>query len=144
MEDAPETRPGGRGRRSARGKGRQVIVEGLVRTRRSNFGGDPSTTGAKRPPNSREGARCDAAFQKEGGHPVDLCVPDSTRRSGVYNQLVVFNDVHVVFSDVRVVFSDVRVVFDDYQVSIQHTSTVLLADRLRRSGLGGFLLVSDC
>ena len=62
--------PGGRGRRSARGKGRQVIVAGLVRTRRSNFGGDPSTTGAKRPPNSRDGARCDAAFQNEGGHPV--------------------------------------------------------------------------
>jgi len=41
-----------------------------VRTRRSNFGDDPSTSGAKRPPNSRDGARCDAAFQKEGGHPV--------------------------------------------------------------------------
>jgi len=56
-EDAPETRPGGRIRRFARGEGRQVIVAGLVRTRRSNFGGDPSTTGPKRPPNSRDGAR---------------------------------------------------------------------------------------
>jgi len=62
--------PGGRGRRSARSKGRQVIAVGLWRTRRSNFGGDPSTTGAKRLPNSRDGARWDAAFQKESGHPV--------------------------------------------------------------------------
>jgi len=62
--------PGGRSRRSARGKGRQVIVAGLVQTRRSSFGGNPSTTGAKRPPNSRDGARCDATFQNEGGHPV--------------------------------------------------------------------------
>ena len=60
-EDAPETRPGGRIRRSARGKGRQVIVAGIVRTRRSNFGGDSSITGPKRPPNSRDSARCDAA-----------------------------------------------------------------------------------
>ena len=53
----PTFGPGGRGRRSARGKGRQVVVAGLLRTRRSNFGGDPSTNGAKRPPNSRDGAR---------------------------------------------------------------------------------------
>jgi len=41
-----------------------VIVAGLLRTRRMNFGGDPSTTGVRRPPNSRDGARRDAAFQK--------------------------------------------------------------------------------
>ena len=64
-EHLPFFGPGGRGRRFARGKGRQVVVAGLLRTRRSNFGGDPSTTGPKRPPNSRDGARCDAAFQKE-------------------------------------------------------------------------------
>jgi len=44
-------------------------VAGLLRTRRSNFGGDPSTTGDKRPPNSRDGARCDAAFQKSSLSP---------------------------------------------------------------------------
>ena len=64
-EHLPFFGPGGRGRRFARGKGRQVIVAGLLRTRRSNIGGDPSTTGLKRQPNSRDGARCDAAFQKE-------------------------------------------------------------------------------
>ena len=69
-EHLPFIGPGGRGRRSARSKGRQVIAVGLWRTRRSNFGGDPSTTGAKRLPNSRDGARWDAAFQKESGHPV--------------------------------------------------------------------------
>jgi len=64
-EDAPETRPGGRGRRSTRETGRHAIVAGLLRNRRDNFGGDPLTTGAKRPPRSRDGARCDATFQKE-------------------------------------------------------------------------------
>jgi len=34
------------------------------RVRRANPGGDSSTMGAKRPPNSGDGARCDAAFQK--------------------------------------------------------------------------------
>jgi hypothetical protein len=37
-----------------------VIVAGMLRTRRTN----PSTMGAKRTPNSREGARCNAAFHK--------------------------------------------------------------------------------
>jgi len=54
---ADEMGPGGRGRRSARGNGRQVIVAGLLRTRPDDFGEDPLTTGAKRPPNSRDGAR---------------------------------------------------------------------------------------
>jgi len=57
-------RPGGRGRRSTRENGRQVIVAGVLQTRRANLGGDPSTMSAKRPPNSRDGARCDAAFQQ--------------------------------------------------------------------------------
>jgi len=69
-EHLPCFGPGGRGRRSTRGKGQQFIVTGLLRTRFSNFCGDPSTTGAKRRPNSRDGARCDAAFQKDGDHPV--------------------------------------------------------------------------
>ena len=44
--------------------GRQVIVAGVLRTRRANPGGDLSAMGAKRAPNTRDGARCDAAFQK--------------------------------------------------------------------------------
>jgi len=67
--DAPETRPGGRGRRSTRENGRQVIVAGVLRTGRANPGGDLSTMGAKRPPNSRDGARCDAAAQKSSLSP---------------------------------------------------------------------------
>ena len=62
--DAPETRPGARGRRSTRGNGRQVFVAGLLRSRRDNPGGDPSTLGAKRPPPSRDGARWGAAFRR--------------------------------------------------------------------------------
>ena len=54
---ADEMGSGGRGRRSARKTGRQVIVAGLLRTRPDNSGEDPMTTGAKRPPNSRDGAR---------------------------------------------------------------------------------------
>ena len=83
-----------------------MIVAGLLRTRRMNFGRDPSTTGVRRPPNSR-----DALSEKK----VDtLCVPNSTRRSGV-KQWVVFKEIHVVFRDVRrVVFSDVRVVFGEF------------------------------
>ena len=61
-----------------------MIVAGVLRTPRDNSGGDPLTTGAKHPQNSRDGARCDAAFQKNGSRKVvALCVPNSTRRSGV-------------------------------------------------------------
>ena len=45
------------------GKGRRVIVACVLRIHRDNPGGDPSTMRAKRPPNSRDGARCDTAFQ---------------------------------------------------------------------------------
>jgi len=69
-EHLPLFGPGG----SARGKARQVIVAGLLRTRRSNSGGDPSTTGDK---NARECSRwCTVRrrfskkCQQEGGHPV--------------------------------------------------------------------------
>ena len=55
-EHLPLFGPGG----SARGKARQVIVAGLLRTRRDTSSGDPWTTGAKHPPNSRDGARCGA------------------------------------------------------------------------------------
>jgi len=52
---------------------------------------------------------------------VTLCVPKSTRRSGV-NQWVVFNDVHVVFDDVRVVFyNDVRWYLVSSTILIPHT-----------------------
>ena len=44
---------------------------------------------------------------------VTLCVPNSTRRSGV-KQWVVFSVVHVAFSVVRVVFSVVQVVFGEF------------------------------
>jgi len=54
---------GGRYRRSAQGKERRVIVAGVLRTHRDNPRGDPSNMRAKPPPNSRDGARCDAAFQ---------------------------------------------------------------------------------
>jgi len=47
-----------------------VIVAGVLRTRRDNSGGDPSTTRAKRPPNSRNDARCDTAFQKHVSRKV--------------------------------------------------------------------------
>ena len=46
-----------------------MIVAGLLRARRSNFDGDPSTAGAKRSPISRDCARCDAAFQKSSLSP---------------------------------------------------------------------------
>ncbi len=49
-----------RGRRAGRRDGRRVVVAGLLRTRRDTSSGDPWTTGAKHPPNSRDGARCGA------------------------------------------------------------------------------------
>jgi len=52
---------------TARVEGRPVIEAGRLRTRRMNFGGDPSTTGVRRPPNSRDGR--DAAFQKRRWSP---------------------------------------------------------------------------
>ena len=61
-----------------------MIVAGVLRTRRDNYGGDPSTMRAKRPPNSRDGARCDGSFKNDVSRKeVSLCVPNSTRRSGV-------------------------------------------------------------
>ena len=48
------SRPAKRCRRSARQKARQVVVAGVLRTRRDNPGGDLSTMRAKRPPNSRD------------------------------------------------------------------------------------------
>jgi len=56
----PTFGPDGRGRRSARGNGRQVIVAGLLRARRDTSSGDPWTTGARHPSRSRDGARCGA------------------------------------------------------------------------------------
>jgi len=82
-------------------------------------GGDPSSKRAKRPPNSRDGARCDTAFQKLVSRKVvTLCVPNSTRRSRV-KQWWYF----MMFG--RVVFHDVRVVFHDYQILIPHTPFTL-------------------
>ena len=42
-----------------------MIVAGVLRTRWNNYGGDPSTMRAKRPPNARDGARCDTAVQSD-------------------------------------------------------------------------------
>jgi hypothetical protein len=63
---------------------------------------------------------------------VTLCVPDSTRRSGV-KQSVLFSVVHVVFSVVRVVFSVVQVVFGKfhdtysaYPLSLVYSEVIVL------------------
>ena len=80
-----------------------MIVAGVLRTHRADPGADPSTNGARCPPNSREGARCDGAFrQLVSREVVTLCVYLTVISA------VVFDDFHVVFDDVRVVFDDVR------------------------------------
>jgi hypothetical protein len=64
--------------------GRQVVVAGVLRSRWVNAGGHPAPMRAKRPPNARDGARCDGAFQKhDSRNQVSLRVPNSTRRSRV-------------------------------------------------------------
>jgi hypothetical protein len=67
------------GRRTAGG-----CRTGVLRTCRDNSGVDSSTNRAKRPLNSRDGSRCDAAFQRNVSRKeVTLCAPNSTRRSRV-------------------------------------------------------------
>ena len=85
-----------------------MIVAGLLPTRRDNYGGDPLITRAKRPPSFRDGARCDAAFQKSvSWNVVTLCVPNSIRRSGVKQwwYLTMFTWYFMIFG---MVFDDVR------------------------------------
>ena len=64
----------------------------MLRTRRNNSGGDPPTTGAKRTPNSRDGARCDAAFQKKVSRKVAQW-PLFAFLTQLVDTVVVFDDV---------------------------------------------------
>ena len=54
--DGPETRPRGRFRRPALGKGWRANIAGVLGTRRDNPGGDTSTLGALSASNSSDGA----------------------------------------------------------------------------------------
>ena len=66
-----------------------MIVAGLLRTRRMSFGRDPSTTGVRRPPNSRDGARRDAAFQRRRWSPCAFLTQlvDRELNSGWYDKV---------------------------------------------------------
>ena len=87
-----------------------MIVTGLLRTRRMNFGSDPSTTGVRSPPNSRDDARRDAAFHKRRWSPCAFLTQlvDRELNSGWY-----LNSVSGLVSKVWY-----RIPFDQSELSI--------------------------